>query len=333
MPQFPEIKPDTPAGLTQLLESWTTPTFLPQLVGEWPLVKAARQSDQALVDYLLGFDKGISVDCLRLPHAEQGRVFYNSTFDGFNFERQRLPFQTALQQLLTLRQTPEPESLYVGSTSVERCLPGMLQQNPMPLDALNPLATLWIGNKSRIAAHYDMPDNLICVTAGKRKVTLFPPDQVENLYVGPLHFTPAGQAISLVDLANPDFEQFPRFRLALEAAMVFELTPGDALYIPSMWWHHIEGQESINMLVNYWWQSQTPVTGRAENALYHTLLALGGLPDEQRQAWKALFDHYVFGQDPERFAHIPPSQRGPLEAPDEATLRQFKAMLANSLRQ
>ena len=153
--------------------------------------------------------------------------------------------------------------------SISTCLPGFLTENPIALDDAEPLATLWIGNKSRIAAHYDAPDNLICVTAGKRKVTLFPPEQVENLYVGPLHITPAGQAVSLVDFHNLDFEKFPRFSQALEHAQTVELLPGDALFIPSMWWHHIEGQQRMNMLVNFWWRDAPAHLGRSENALYH----------------------------------------------------------------
>src|SRR3546814_18893261 len=100
----------------------------------------------------------------------------------------------------------------------------------------DPLASVWIGNRSRIPAHQDLPDNLACVAVGRRRVTLFPPDQLANLYIGPLDFTPAGQAISLVDFAAPDLARFPRFAEALRHAQVAELGPGDAVFIPRMWW-------------------------------------------------------------------------------------------------
>lgn len=316
----------------KLLE-WTRPRHLPELVSHWPVVQAARQGDAALVSYLKQFDKNVTVDCLELPHAEDGRMFYNADMSGFNFSRARKPFMQALTTMLALADKAQPDSLYVGSTTVQSCLPGFVEDNPIGLDPLSPLATLWIGNKSRIAAHYDVPDNLICVTAGKRKVTLFPPEQVENLYIGPLHFTPAGQAISLVDFKHPDFDRFPKFATALENALVVELYPGDALYIPSMWWHHIEGQETMNMLVNFWWQQTPAHLGRTENALYHALLALNSLPDTQREAWKAMFNHYVFGESATRFSHIPEAKQGPLGQVDEPTMRQFKAWLANNLKQ
>ncbi|WP_018984393.1 cupin-like domain-containing protein [Salinimonas chungwhensis] len=319
--------------LLQTLRGFHEPRVMRGLVAHWPVVKAATQSNQALVNYLSQFDKGMVVDCLHLAAKHQGRMFYNEQMNGFNFTRQRQPFMAALNMLLERQDSPDADSLYVGSTSIDSCLPGFTHENPIPLDEAEPLATLWIGNKSRIAAHYDAPDNLICVTAGRRKVTLFPPAEVENLYVGPLHFTPAGQAVSLVDFHAPDYDKFPRFKEALDNAFTVELEPGDALLIPSMWWHHIEGQQSLNMLVNFWWRDAPSHLGRAENALYHALLSLSQLPDKERQAWQSMFDFYVFGQDSQRFEHIPEAMKGPLGEQSETTQRQFRAWLANHLKQ
>ncbi|MFX7984900.1 cupin-like domain-containing protein, partial [Acinetobacter baumannii] len=88
------------------------------------------------------------------------------------------------------------------------------------------------------------------VAAGRRRFTVFPPEQLPNLYLGPLDPTPAGQPVSLVDFHQPDFERFPRFRDALAAGEAAELAPGDAVYIPSMWFHHVEGLAPVNLLIN-----------------------------------------------------------------------------------
>ena len=32
-----------------------------------------------------------------------------------------------------------------------------------------------------------------------------------------------------------------------------ELQPGDAIFIPSLWWHQVESLSAVNGLVNYWW--------------------------------------------------------------------------------
>ena len=57
---------------------------------------------------------------------------------------------------------------------------------------------IWLGNRSEVSAHFDLSDNIACVVAGRRRFTLFPPDQVANLYVGPLDHTMAGQPASMV---------------------------------------------------------------------------------------------------------------------------------------
>jgi ribosomal protein L16 Arg81 hydroxylase len=67
-------------------------------------------------------------------------------------------------------------------------------------------------------------------------------------------FTSAEKVVSVVDFHNPDFEKFPRFKTTLEHAFIAEMEPGDALMLPTMWWHHVEGLSSFNMLVNYWWR-------------------------------------------------------------------------------
>lgn len=320
-------------NLLDSLRQWQVPHVMRQLVSDWPVVKAASRSNDALVSYLAAFDEGKTVDCLSLPHSFDGRMFYNQDMSGFNFTRQRKPFLSVLQTLQQRQDDPHADSLYVGSTSVDTCLPGFTDANTMKLSEVNPLTTMWVGNKSRIAAHYDASENLICVAAGKRRVTLFPPEQVENLYIGPLHITPAGQPISLVDFAKPDFTRFPKFKQALDNALVVELAPGDALYIPTLWWHHIEGTESINLLINYWWRETPAYLGRSENAMYHALVTLNQLPQEQRMAWKALFNHFVFGEDPHRHDHIPFNRQGPLGELSEDAIRQFKAWLVNHLKQ
>lgn len=298
----------------------------------WPAVHAARQSDDALAHHLMGFYEGTRVGLFQLPPEARGRAFYaDDTLTGFNFTRHIATLDQVLVGLLGLAATPEPPSLYVGSTTVDAVLPGFLDANRLGLGTREALVSLWLGNRSRVAAHYDLPDNLAVVAAGRRRFTLFPPDQIHNLYMGPLDPTPAGQPISLVDFSAPDFERFPRFAQALEAALVAELAPGDAIFIPSMWFHHIEALSPVNLLINAWWRQTPGYVDSPLNALHLALMTMRNLPDKERRIWQAHFDHFVFSADDGTWAHIPEAARG-LLAPDEVTTRRARAQLLSNLK-
>lgn len=305
-----------------------TPLLLKGLVADWPAVGACSQSLASAAQYLSGFWSNQPVT-VYVGDGIDGRFFYNDDFTGFNFRSGTAPLGQVLQKLDEQEQQESPQSIYVGSTAVDRWLPGFRAQNDLDVPADEALVSFWLGNRTRISAHYDFPDNIACVVAGRRRFTLFPPEQIGNLYVGPIDRTPSGQAISLVDLANPDFERFPKFREALESAQTHELEPGDAIFIPSMWWHNVESLSPFNLLVNYWWVSSLPEMGSPTTALLHAILALRDLPPRQREACRHLFNHYVFDADESVSAHIPPTGRGCLSPLDEKAARQLRADLLN----
>lgn len=241
------------------LRASTEPLVMKNLVAAWPLVKAGRESAAAADRYLRGFYENATVGAFVGEPSIDGRFFYDDEMSGFNYETVRIKLDTLLDALLKYRNDARPPAFYVASTSVDTCLPGLRAENDVELGGLDALASIWIGNRSRIAAHHDVPDNLACVAVGRRRFTLFPPSEIGNLYVGPRDFNPAGQAISLVDFHRPDFDKYPNFRAALEKARVAELEAGDAIFIPSMWWHHVESLESFNVLINYWWREWLPL--------------------------------------------------------------------------
>ena len=309
----------------------TEPLVLRGLVGRWPMVQAGLASEQGASDYLRSFYRDASVVAFLGAPDIEGRFFYNDDISGFNFSPVRARLDQVLAELADHRHDAAPPAIYVGSTTVETCLPGFREANDVNLGARDALASVWIGNQTRIAAHYDLPDNLACVAAGHRRFTLFPPDQLANLYIGPLDFTPAGQAISLVDFRRPDLERFPRFAQAMEQAQVAELGPGDALFIPSMWWHHIEALDSFNVLVNYWWRQSPPYMDTPVNTLMLALMTMRDLPKEQRAAWQELFRHYVFEADESTAAHIAKDARRVLNPIDEDTARALRAQLIKKM--
>lgn len=312
------------------------PTVLRGIARDWPAVRAARTSPHALADYLKGFHKGALVEALLGAPAIGGRFFYDESGRGMNFDRRTAPLDKALDELLRLADHPEPPAIYVGSTPIAPVLPGFERANALDLldEAIQP--RLWLGNASTIQTHHDMSDNIAVVVSGQRRFTLFPPDQVGNLYVGPLDFTPAGRPISLVALDQPDFDRFPKFADALEAAQVAELEPGDAIYIPTLWWHHVQAFGPLNMLVNYWWDpagmTAHGIGGQPFDAFVHALRNVRRLPAKRRNAWRAFFEHYIFHANGDPAAHIPEGRRGVLDdKPDAVSEAEMTAFLRRVL--
>lgn len=251
-----------------------------------------------------------------------GRFFYSADLSRFNYRVVEARLEKLLERLLELDGSDD-ESIYMGSTPTAEILPEFSRSNPLPLvEGRGGEARIWIGNASRIAAHFDESDNVACVVSGKRRFTLFPPEEIGNLYVGPLDHTPAGQPTSMVDLAAPDWSRFPKFRQAIKNARSSELSPGDAIYIPALWWHSIEAPGPFNVLVNYWWQDEPLDADSPLHALAHALLSISHLPARKRARWRAFFDHYVFKKDGEPAEHIPDQARGIL-GPTSPKLRQF----------
>ena len=310
----------------------TQPWVQRGLVAHWPMAQAGRRSAADAAAYLKSTWRGETVGMLLAQPSVGGRFFYNDTLTGMNFGREMAPLDVVLDALLKMADDPQAPGVYVGSTTVDTCLPGFRAANDLPFGDRDPLVSVWLGNRSRIAAHFDLPDNLACVVAGRRRFTLFPPEQLANLYVGPLDLTPAGQAVSLVDFAQPDFERYPRFAQALEHAQVVELEPGDAVFIPSMWWHHVESLTPFNVLVNYWWRQSPDYMDSPIGALMAALLTMRDLPPAQREIWRQLFDHYVFRADEATAAHIPPHARSALAPLTESGARNLRQVLLNRFK-
>jgi len=288
------------------------PAILRGLAREWPATEAGRVSPNAMSDYLRSFYSGHPAPMFEAPSAINGRFFYNDRLDGFNFQSKRALLTEVLDRLCAGIGDPKAPCLYAGSVSLPIYLPGFSAANNARrlVPAASTLESIWIGNRTCIAAHFDNTENLACVVAGRRRFTMFPPDQIRNLYVGPLDLTPAGQPVSLVDIRNPDLERFPRFADALEVAEVAELGPGDAVYVPALWWHHVEALDEFNVLVNYWWRDVADYFDSPSSSLLHCLLTIKSLPPAERQRWRSLFEYLIFQTDEAALEHLPPETRG-----------------------
>lgn len=307
------------------------PAVLRGLAATWPAVEAGR-SPEGLAAYLKRFASAGPVEVLAGPPAIRGHLFYREDMSGLNFERSRQSLATVIDALLGCAGDAEPPAISLQSLPVPEALPGFESENGIPLLPPSVVPRIWIGNKVTVAPHIDLNDNIAVVVAGRRRFVLFPPEQLPNLYVGPFDFSPAGAPVSMVPLGpEPDFERFPRYAEALAAAETALLEPGDAIYIPYMWWHGVQSLASVNMLVNYWWNEARPQAGSPFDVLMHAVLVLKALPPGQREVWRAMFDHYIFEANGEPMGHLRPEHRGALGGLEGGGARRMRAFLAQSL--
>ncbi|MBO9707928.1 MAG: cupin-like domain-containing protein [Caulobacter sp.] len=327
--ELEQLAQDGAAGLAQALAIGCEPVILPGLCRDWPAVRAARDGWAALSAYLVSFASERLGEAFVGAPAIEGRYDYGDGPDGFNFERQSLTLAQGLERIGEASADRRLASVYMGSLPIEDYLPGFGADNRTDLLAPGVQPRAWLGNASRVACHYDTYENLACVVAGRRRFTLYPPDAVGALYVGPIDHTLAGQPIALAVGAPAGDPRYPRFAAAADRARIVELEPGDALFLPKLWWHQVEALEPANMLVNYWWDG----TAMGPDAPYLTMMlamtAIADRPPEERAAWRAFFDHYVFRPDGHPLAHLPADRHGLL---DKSAYGRVRALVMRALR-
>jgi len=306
------------------------PVVIEGLVRDWPIVQAARQSRLELARHIKTYDAGRRPHVIEAPPEAQGRIFYRDDLAAFNFTRRQAGLGETVDRLLDGAGSTTAPAIFLEAMAATAYLPGFARAHPMPLLAPGVEPRVWIGNAVKVNTHFDLAYNIACVAGGRRRFTLFPPEQLANLYIAPLDFTPSGAPVSVVPLTNADHARFPRHAEALRHAWHAELGPGDALFIPFGWWHHVESLEPFNVLANYWW-NDAPDAGPPHGALLHSMLTIRDLPPDQRAVWANLFQQLVFTDPEQALAHLPAQQRGMLGAPSAERTRRIREMLAQDL--
>lgn len=281
------------------------PAILKSLMGDWSAVKAGKKSPRAFADYIKAHDSKKEISAVVGSPDINGRFFYNKDLKTVNFIRKPVTLSVAIEYLMGNASKPNPHAIAVQAVSVREVLPRFDDENPQPLLDKSIAPKIWMGNQAVVAPHYDPYDNLAAVVAGHRKFTLFPPEQIKNLYLGPLLNTPAGVPISMVDIRKPDLERFPNFQQALEAGQEATLEPGDAIYIPALWWHAVESLDKVNVLINYWWGGISDSGISPRDSLLHSMLTIAQLSPEKRIAWRHYFDYHVFQMNDDPKKHLP----------------------------
>jgi hypothetical protein len=310
-------------GQFQEIRGLGKPAVFRGLASEWPAVRAAGQGDQEFVAYLKRFP-GTRPAAIVGPPEIGGRFFYNDDVTALNFQRGITDLAPFLDRLVRDRDEASPIAMAVQSEAIAQLLPGFEAENSIEILHREVPPRAWIGNRIQVAPHYDLQENVGVVVAGRRRFTVFPPEQLPNLYPGPFELTPAGTPTSMVDPHDPDLKRFPRFAEAMKVAQSAELEPGDAIYIPYHWWHGVDSLDPVNLFINYWWSDAPADAGGPYDALIYAFFALKLLPPEQRDVWRMVFDHYVFCADGDPGEHLPEHARGILGPATPTLLKRMR---------
>lgn len=306
------------------------PVLLPGVAHDWPLL--AQQGAEGVVRALLRFDAGREAEVFCGPREAGTRYYYDTTLSGFNFTRATVPAGDGLRRILASADDAESEALYMGSLPVERYFPGAEVLTPLAFVPQMLPPRIWAGHASSVACHYDRLDNVACVAAGHRRFTLYPPQAIGDLYVGPVDHTMAGQPVGLAVDGLIGDPRFPRFEAVRDTALIADLGPGDAIYIPKLWWHKVEALDPVNLLVNFWWDGFPSGPDQPYAAMLLAMIAIAERPDAERAAWRAWFDHYVFRPDGHPLAFLPEDQHGILGPLRAGNYQRIRTMVMRMLR-
>ena len=188
------------------LNSYSEPVVLRGLVNHWELVKKSLHSDITAAEYLKAFYNGRPTLTYFGEPGLNGRYGYNNNATQLNFKKEKAQIDEVIDLIIAHLDDSAPPSVYIASNIIDSNFPGLRQKNDLDMSFAKlapnseaPIPSIWIGNKSIARCHYDASDNIACAVKGRRRFIMFPPEQIENLYPGPLSPTPGGQVISMVN--------------------------------------------------------------------------------------------------------------------------------------
>jgi hypothetical protein len=160
---------------------------------------------------------------------------------------------TVAQFLQKFRDPSRETDLYLAEEELDE-MPGLRDDvlepdfsDHLTLDKLQ----VWVGAGGQVSPlHQDQWENILCQLQGERRLVLFDPLEIENLYPK----SGANRHFSFVDPAQPDLQKFPRFRRAVRYEVT--LRAGESFFLPAMWWHQVHHANTTNVAVNFWYLPQ-----------------------------------------------------------------------------
>jgi jumonji domain-containing protein 7 len=174
-----------------------------------------------------------------------------SVNDGniLQYQTKTMDFISAVSKIV--RSDSTSERYYVMQESIPDAFPELLRdiKTPRWIEPGKLTTNLWFGTANNVSPlHYDDDNNFFAQVYGRKHMTLFDPVQTEWLYPYPIHAVM--KHLSFVDIENPDLIRHPEYRKAQPMECV--LGPGELLYLPAYWWHHVRSLD-VSISISFWW--------------------------------------------------------------------------------
>jgi len=142
------------SALDARLHDARTPFVVRGLVADWPLVKAGLDGGAAARAYLLAHrrERAFTVN-IGEPGAGE-RLFYDDAM-AMNFRTGRADLAEIFAGIDANEERRDAPAIYLSSIDVQDYFDGLHEANHVDLGARELIESIWIGTRTRIAAHND----------------------------------------------------------------------------------------------------------------------------------------------------------------------------------
>lgn len=222
------VVPETPVILTRMIDDWPalerwTPAYFKQRFGD------------------------VEVDVELLEKARPG--------ENASYLESMVTRSMTIADYIDRASDRSDGSIYAAQQPLRTLLPDAVSDiRPIPYlsrllcRAAGTSELIWIGSRGCASGlHFDKAHNFNIQLHGRKKWVIFPREQQPLLYVPSTlpksHFSP-------IDFEQPDYARFPRYQRA--TPIEFDVLPGETLFLPVGWVHHVRTLE-FSIGLNLWW--------------------------------------------------------------------------------
>ena len=147
------------------------PLVIRGIASDWPLVKRASEDIQKISEYLLCYYENDRIIAFASKPEFGNKFTYGSNDNQMSFEQLESTLDLVLETISESSKLDNPGTVYMGSTTLDYVLPGFDKDNNLFMGEASPLKSIWVGNKTIVPPHYDVPDNIAFVFVGTRRFT------------------------------------------------------------------------------------------------------------------------------------------------------------------